>query len=67
MNPVQRYLTRCVLSGVAAANAILLAALPGLDADDLTKAGLIGLGTSLAYAGIGAASQNVEPKVGNKL
>jgi hypothetical protein len=66
-NVLARFALRAFLFGVAGANAVLIAALPGLDLDDATKAFLIGLGSALAYAGIGASVPQVEPSVGKKL
>lgn len=66
-NVLARFALRATLVGVAAANAVLLAALPGINGDDITKACLIGLGSALAYAGIGVARPEVEPSVGKKL
>jgi hypothetical protein len=59
-----RYVLRAFLTGVAAAASSLLTAMPGLDLDDLIMAGLLGLLGGLSYAGIGAASTNVEPHIG---
>jgi hypothetical protein len=61
-NPVVRFVIRCIFIGVAAADAVLLAALPGLSWNDVAKAALIALGNALGYAGIGAATP-VEPSV----
>lgn len=63
MGATARYIVRSVFVGVAAADAVLIAALPGITWDDATKAILIGLGNALAYAGIGAGT-SVEPSVG---
>lgn len=67
MSPLARMALRCALTGAFTANGILIAALPGISANDLTYAALTGLGSALAYAGIGAAVPQVEPHVGNKL
>jgi len=70
MGPTARYLLRCILYGVAAAQASLLTvalASGGIDQNDGVIAILLAIGASLAYAGIGAAVPQVEPKIGNKL
>lgn len=67
MNATARYVLRCVLSGVSAAASSLLTALPGISLDDAVQAGLLGVIFALAYAGIGAASANVEPNIGRTL
>lgn len=69
MNATARYLLRCALSGVAAAQASLLTAAlaDGINGNDILIAGLLAIGAALAYAGIGAAVPQVEPHIGNEL
>jgi hypothetical protein len=64
MSATARYVFRVCLFGVSAAASSLLTAMPGLSIDDGITAALLGLLGALGYAGIGAASQNVEPTIG---
>lgn len=64
LNPEIRYAVRATLTGVSAAASSLLTALPDIDASELEQAGLLGIVFGLAYAGVGAASTNVEPHIG---
>lgn len=66
MTTTARYVLRSFLSGVSAAASSLLTALPGISMDELMQAGLLGVLFGLGYAGIGAASQNIEPAIGRK-
>jgi hypothetical protein len=66
MTSTSRYVVRCALTGIASAASSLLTALPGVSLDDLVQAGLLGVIFGLGYAGIGAASPQVEPHIGNK-
>jgi hypothetical protein len=66
-NPVARFVLRAVLVGVAVAAAKLQGNLPGISGSDAIDAALAAIIASLAYAGIGVAVPQVEPKVGNKL
>lgn len=58
-----RYALRCVLVGVSAVVAYLVA--NGFDA--WAESLLAGASAALTYAGIGAALPQVEPFIGNKL
>jgi len=66
-NVAARFALRCALCGVAAANAYLLGALPGIDGAEALEAALTGIGGAFSYAGIGALLPQVEPSIGRKL
>lgn len=70
MGKTGRFLLRTALTGIAAVQASLLTVAlssESFSTNDFVVAGLLGLGASLAYAGIGAAVPQVEPHVGNEL
>lgn len=67
MSVYARFVLRAALSGAFASNGVLLSALPGITGGDALLALFTGIGSALAYAGIGAAVPQVEPHVGNKL
>lgn len=64
-----RYVLRSSLAGVAAADASLVTAAlnGGIGWDDGVIGLLLGVGSALAYAGIGAATKPVEPNIGNTM
>jgi hypothetical protein len=62
-----RFALRATLFGVAGANASLATALPGLSWSDGVTALILGIGSALGYAGIGAIAPAVEPTIGRKL
>jgi len=68
MSPNIAYLLRSVGTGLFLGNAVLLAvvATAEITQDHLILAGLTGLQGALAYAGIGAAVPQIEPRIGNK-
>lgn len=69
MSPTARYVLRCVLFGVSAILVSLQASAAGSDlqSSEVVQALIAGGIAALAYAGIGAASANVEPHIGNTL
>ena len=70
MSAAARFIVRAALVGISAANASLLTALMAGEALDARAIGIlasIGLGSALAYAGIGAAVPQVEPHIGNEM
>lgn len=64
-----RYVLRCVLFGVSAFLVSLQASSTGsdLETSEWRNAIIAGALAGLAYAGIGAASPQVEPSIGNKM
>ena len=68
MNPVTAFALRSVGTGLFLGNAVLLAVVATAEntQDHLILAGLTGLQGALAYAGVGAAIPQVEPRIGNK-
>ena len=68
MSNTARYVFRCVLFGVSAVLVSLQASSAGSDlqSGEVVQALIAGGIAALAYAGIGAASSNVEPNVGNR-
>ena len=64
-----RYVLRCVLVGVAVAASSLQASAYGssIDQGEVINAVLAAIVGALAYAGIGAASPQVEPNIGNTM
>jgi len=70
MGTQARFVVRATLTGVAAANASLVTLLVAGDPVSARAVAIcvsLGLGSSLAYAGIGAVVPQVEPHVGNQL
>jgi hypothetical protein len=68
MNSTTAFGLRCLGTGLFLGNAVLLAvvATAEITQDHLILAGLTGLQGALAYAGIGAAVPQIEPRIGNK-
>lgn len=66
--PTTRYILRCSLIAVAAIISSLVASTvgSGLTLNEVFVALGSGFTAGMSYAGIGAASKNVEPHVGNK-
>ncbi len=70
MGQTARYLIRTALFGIGSANAALLTALyadQAINGRFIALLVSLGVGSALAYAGIGAAVPQVEGGIGNKL
>ncbi len=66
--PESRYALRCTLVGIGALLSSLAASTFGSDLQlgEVFLALASGFGAALGYAGLGAASPQVEPSIGNK-
>lgn len=66
LNATGRYILRAVVVGLIAAVVYLKAQMPGISGDAWLEALFTWVLSSASYAGIGALSMNLEPKVGRK-